>query len=83
VELRRFFTRVGRIKRRTGGDDITAPIPEGLNWFVWRVLTHDRSNATLREVEEHWSLVDLVNANLALDVHDELQRLSYEQSKKT
>jgi hypothetical protein len=50
---------------------------------VWRVLTHDRSNATLREVEEHWSLVDLVNANLALDVHDELQRLSYEQSKKT
>lgn len=49
---------------------------------MWRVLTHERSPASgLHEVEEHWSLSDLVNAHLALDVHDELQRLAYERSK--
>jgi hypothetical protein len=51
---------------------------------VWRVLTHERSPVSgLREIEEHWSLEDLVDAHLALDVHDELQRLAYERSKST
>jgi len=40
-------------------------------------------SVTLREVEEHWSLTDLVDAHLALDVHDELQRLLNERAKET
>lgn len=82
MELRGFFTKIQRRRRVAGNhDDVSVPVPDGLNWFVWRVLTHERSNATLQEIEEHWSLGDLVDANLALDVHDDLQRLIYERSK--
>jgi hypothetical protein len=48
---------------------------------VWRILTHERNRASLEEIEKHWSLVDIVDAHLALDLHDELQRLAYERSK--
>lgn len=48
---------------------------------MWRVLTHERNRSTLQEIQTFWSLSDLVDAHLALDVHDELQRLIYERSK--
>jgi hypothetical protein len=38
--------------------------------------------ATLSEIEERWSLSDLMDANVALDVVDDLARASAEQSRK-
>jgi len=43
------------------------------------VLTHERNRASLAEVENEWSLDDLLTAHLAFDVHDELQ---YQINKK-
>ncbi len=60
-------------KARSGPDSVTVDIPSGLDWFVWRVLTHERNRATLAEVESAWSIDDLLTAHLAFDVHDELQ----------
>lgn len=36
------------------------------------MLTHERAPSTLTELDTHASLVDLIDMNLALDVHDEL-----------
>jgi hypothetical protein len=41
------------------------------------VLTHERNRATLSEVHGSWSCEDLVDAHLALDVHDELGRRAH------
>lgn len=50
---------------------------------MWRVLTHERNRATLAEVERDWSLDDLLDAHLALDVHDELaERVAADQQRK-
>lgn len=44
------------------------------------MLTHERNMATLSEIEEKWSIMDLLDANVALDLVDELQRKSSEHS---
>jgi hypothetical protein len=46
------------------------------------VLTHERNRATLQEVETHWSLEDLVDAHLALDVQDELVRRAGRENRR-
>jgi hypothetical protein len=47
------------------------------------VLTHERNRASLREIEEWWSLTDLAEAHLALDVHDELaEKVAAEHRRK-
>jgi len=46
------------------------------------VLTHERNRASLAELEREWSLVDLIDAHLALDLHDELaHRVNEEQTR--
>jgi hypothetical protein len=83
VELSRFFTKLQRLRHgEPDGDDVSVPIPDGLNWFVWRVATHERSRASLIEIQTEWSLADLVDAHMALDVHDELQRRLSQRLKK-
>lgn len=45
-------------------------------------MTSERKPASgLREIEEHWSIDDLFDAHLALDVHEELHRLAREQAE--
>lgn len=51
-------------------------MPAGVNWFVWRVLTHSRMRATLEEIEQYWSVEDLVDANLLVNTFDELDRIA-------
>ena len=47
------------------------------------MLTHERNRSTLAEIETHWSLVDLIDAHLALDVYDELaERMAAEQQRR-
>jgi hypothetical protein len=49
-------------------------VPDGLLWPVWRLVT--KRIATLREIEEWWCLSDLVMANEAQDLAEEVERLS-------
>jgi hypothetical protein len=84
VQLCRFFRRLGQLARPTSGDDtVSVDIPEGLDWFVWRIVTHERRPATLQEIETHWSLEDIVTAHLALDVIDELARKAAKAANPT
>lgn len=39
-------------------------------WPVWRVVA--RGMASLRDVDEHWSVEDVLDANEYLDVRDDL-----------
>lgn len=49
-------------------------------WSVWRVWLS--GNATLQEIEMHWSLIDLMDANDALDIQGELEAEAMEWAKK-
>lgn len=49
-------------------------VPECLDWYLERVLSHERNRASRYEVEAHWSLEDLARANLTLDLFDESER---------
>ncbi len=46
------------------------------------MLTHERRCSSLQELDTHASLADLIDMNLALDVHDELQHLMTEDHRK-
>lgn len=39
-----------------------------VDWFVWRVVVSKL--ATLREIDEHWTIKDLIDANAILDTQD-------------
>jgi hypothetical protein len=39
-------------------------------WPVWRLV--ERRVATLREIDEHWSIGDVLDGNETLDVTDDL-----------
>ena len=53
---------------------MSVPIPKSLNWFVWRIATHERNRASRAEIETEWPLVWLIDAHLALNVFDRLDR---------
>lgn len=38
--------------------------------------------ATLRELDEHWTLLDMLDAHIALDIEQENERLAYEEARK-
>jgi len=42
-----------------------------INWDIWRVITS--KIATKTEIEEHWTLSDIADANEALDIEGEMQ----------
>jgi len=47
------------------------------------VLTHDRAPVkSLQELEQWWSLDDLLSANIALDVWDEMERQATEKARR-
>ena len=49
-------------------------IPPDLPWLIWLIWA--RGRATLEEIETHWSLLDVLKANDALDIQDELDAMS-------
>lgn len=70
--------RLGRQRsspRRRHGEH-SVPVPEYLKWLVWRlVLEHV---ATLREIETYYDLLDVLDANEALDIKEEAERRATE-----
>lgn len=51
-----------------------------MSWFVWRPIL--AGVTTLREIQEFWSLKDLMDANEALDVKAEMEDLAMERAKE-
>jgi hypothetical protein len=49
---------------------------------VHRILTDRRNRATLREIETHWSLEDLLDAHMAIDLREELEHEARERAKE-
>lgn len=49
---------------------------------MWRVLTHERNRASLAELEEKWSIDDLFDANLALEVATELENKMHQEAER-
>lgn len=47
------------------------PIPDCLDWLVWRLIINKIS--TLQEINEHYDLVDVLDANMALDWQIEVE----------
>jgi hypothetical protein len=46
-------------------------------WAIWRLVTE--KIATLKEIDEHWSLEDIDKANAVLDMRREIERLQSEK----
>lgn len=47
----------------------------GVDFFIWVPIQH--GYATLREVEEHWTLLDCMRALAAIRTHQEVERLRH------
>jgi ABC-type uncharacterized transport system substrate-binding protein len=54
-------------------------VPEGLFWPAWRLVLD--GVATLEEIETHYSLDDVMSANLMLDLKHEAERLAREKAE--
>lgn len=48
--------------------------PDDLEWAVWRLVL--AKVATLREIDEHYTYLDLLLANEALDLQEESEYLN-------
>jgi hypothetical protein len=51
-----------------------------LVWPVWRLVI--ARVATLTEIREHWSLIDVADANEVLDIKEELERREMDRIKR-
>jgi len=54
-------------------------VPGPVWWPQWRLI--HAGVATLQEIESHYSLADVVIANMALDVKIEAEREAHERAK--
>ena len=82
-QLRGFYRRAGHPSRSArkgkgkgkgkGGPEST-PIPDFIDWNVHRIASSNRYSSSLKEVEEDWSIDDVWDANVVLDLYDEAER---------
>lgn len=70
--------RLGKRSRIPGrqADPASVPIPEHLKWLIWRLVIE--RVATLTELERYYDLVDVLDANEALDLREEAERRANE-----
>ena len=80
--VREFFRRLQgyeaarKGRRITGGEEPDSlAIPEGIEWFVWRpVFSVHAGHVSKAEIDNQWSIVDLLECHELIDIHDELDR---------
>lgn len=70
--LLQFFIRELTKPRRRHRGEVSLPVPENIDWFIWRVLTAECLSVTLTELKTTWTLLDLADAHDALDLIDQL-----------
>lgn len=56
------------------------PGPNNVDWWIWRPVI--RKIATLEEIENHWSFIDMLDAHEALDIVDEMEMYASKQASK-
>jgi hypothetical protein len=54
---------------------VKVDVPSELRWDIWRPVL--AGLGTLAEVSELWSIIDLLDANLALDIREDVERKQY------
>lgn len=57
-----------------------SPGRSNIEWSIWRPVT--AKIATLAEIETHWSIDDLADANEALDIKAEAEEFAARQARK-
>lgn len=68
-ELRwRFFSR--HVRRPPASEGESVKLPNGVEWAIWRLVTHERAPGTLTEIERDWSVADVFDANAVLDAFE-------------
>ena len=86
VPARGFFRRESeRVARPRIPDAVRAPkveLPKTIDWYVWRIVNAEPKIATLQEIETHWSICDLSDAHLVLDVREDLDRIRAAEIKR-
>lgn len=45
---------------------------KGVNWFVWRVVTHGRIPDGFADIRTRWTFADLLESHFALDALDDM-----------
>lgn len=53
-----------------------------MRWEVWRLVLAEPPVASLYEIKTHWDILDLVEANEALDVREEMIEEAAERAKR-
>lgn len=51
------------------------PVPEDVEWFLWRpVFSPHAGHVSKAEIDERWSVLDLLDCHQLIDVHVEMDR---------
>lgn len=59
-------------------------IPESIKWFVWRpVFSSHVKHVSKHEIDEHWSIIDLLECHELIDIHEELDRRAMMKARST
>jgi hypothetical protein len=48
-------------------------VPAAVDWWFWRLLASERLTVSLAELEERWSMTDVLDAHEVLDMYDDLE----------
>lgn len=47
-------------------------LPQGVDWFIWRpVFSTHAGHIAKHEIDEHWSLIDLIDCHELIDMHED------------
>lgn len=60
------------------GDPGTVEIPEGLDWFIWYPIV--KGVTKLTELQDSWTIVDLIEAHMAIDVTQRAEMMIQNES---
>jgi len=50
-------------------------VREGVDFTVWRIVASQHMTASLTEIRNEWSMGDIVDAHLVMDMLDNLSKL--------
>lgn len=53
-----------------------------MRWDIWRLVIADPQVASLHEIKTYWTICDLLEANEALDIREEMHEEAAERAKQ-
>lgn len=57
-------------------------VPQDVEWFVWRpVFSTHAGHVAKREIDNDWSVIDLLDCHELIDLHEELDRRATMRAK--